>query len=197
MRVTDLDTSAYPGCIAGTPTESHGTRTLDTLHLSAIYRDMEAEALLDRGRNHDITPEELAWYGAGGFLWEHVFGMAHREAVERKDIVRPDELTLDGITGSPDGIDVVMWRVIELKFRWMSSAKFDQLEKWFWMEMVQVKGYCKLVGTREAELWVFFCNGDYRPPRPTVRAKLLEFNEQEIEESWAMIVSHARRKGWL
>jgi hypothetical protein len=87
--------------------------------------------------------------------------------------------------------------VVELKFRWMASWKFDQLEKYFWLEVTQVKGYCHMTGSTEAELWVFFVNGDYRPPRPTVRGVLLEFTEQELLESWQVILNHARRRGWL
>lgn len=192
MRVTDLDNSVYPACITGTPTESNAQRSVGTLHLSQIYRDMEQEAQLRR--KSEMSQEELAWYAAGGYLWEHAFTMAYQNAMR---VVRTDEWTLDGVTGSPDGIDTHKWRVIELKFRWMSSLKFAQLEKFFWLEMVQVKGYCKMVGTLEAELWVFFCNGDYRPPRPIVLGKLITFNEQEVEENWGMILSHAKRKGWL
>lgn len=195
MRVTELDNSPYPGCIQGTPPEDGMPRSTGTLHLSQIYRDMEQEALLRR--KSEMTGDELAWYGAAGYLWEHVFSMAHQAAVLDGRLVRPGEWECDGIVGSPDGIDTDQWRIVELKFRWMSSAKFDQLEKFFWLELVQVRGYCKMIGTREAELWVFFCNGDYRPPRPVVRGKLLEFNDQEIDESWAMITGHARRKGWL
>ena len=195
MHVTELDNSAYPECIAGTPSESGEARSVGTLHLSTIYRDMEQQALLRR--KPEMDERELAWYGAGGYLWEHAFAMAHRAAVIHGDLVRPGEWELDGIVGSPDGIDILNWRVVETKFRWMSSDKFDQLEKYFWLELVQVRGYCKMIHSQESLLWVFFCNGNYRPPRPVVRGKLLQFSEQEIEESWAMIRAHAKRRGWL
>jgi hypothetical protein len=197
MHVTDLDNSPYPSIIQGPASETGLSRSQGTLHLSQIYRDMEEEALLRQKKSGDITEDELAWYGAGGFLWEHVFSMAHREAIGCGELVRPGEWELDGIVGSPDGIDTVNWRVIETKFRWMSSNKFGQLEKYFWPELVQVMGYCKMIGSQEAELWVFFCNGDHRPPRPIALGKLLEFTRQEIDESWKMIVGHAKRKGWL
>lgn len=195
MKVVELDTSDYPHCIEGTPTESHGKRSRNTLHLSTIYRDMEVEALL--ARKNDITEEELSWYGAGGFIWEHVFSAGYKEAVMAGDIVRPDEWEMDGIVGSPDLIRVSDWTLLELKFRWMSARKFDQLEKYFWLELVQVKGYLKMIGALRAELYVFFCNGDYRPPRPCVRAVGLTFSQQEIDESWSVIIRHAQRKGWL
>lgn len=199
MKVQELDNSAYPECLMGTPVTGTVGRPerSDTLHLSTIYKDMEETMFQNRVRKGEVTEDELAWYGAGGFLWEHVYGMAHREALEREDLVRPGEMYLDGITGSPDLVDLINWRLIELKFRWMSAWKFDQLEKYFWLELVQVKGYCKMAGMNEAELWVFFVNGDYRPPRPNVRGNLLTFSDQEIDESWGVILQHARRKGWL
>jgi len=156
---------------------------------------MEQAALL--ARKSDMTQDELSWYAAGGYLWEHVFSMAYKEAVQIRDLVRPDEWERDGIVGSPDALRLNDWTVVELKFRWMSSNKFDALEKWFWLELIQIKGYCAMLGTLRAELWVFFCNGDYRPPRPNVRGVLLEFSEQEVEESWQTILNHAKRRGWL
>ena len=187
----------YPNIITGTSTESHATRSRDTLHLSTIYRDLEQMAL--QQREPDLTKEELQWYAAGGLLWERVFSAAYRDALVEgdSDLVRPDEWQADGITGSPDAIRVSVWRVVELKCRWMSANKLDNLEKFFFWELVQCKGYCKLVGATSAELWCFFVNGDYRPPRPIVRGLLLEFTEREIEESWGMVQAHAQRKGWL
>lgn len=188
----------YPHIITGTPTESRSERSTNTLHLSTIYRDLEQAAI--RQRESDMTEDELAWYAAGGWLWERVFSRAYADSMTDgidPDLVRPDEWTLDGITGSPDGIRLSSWRVVELKCRWMSANKLDQLEKHFFWELVQVKGYCKMTGATEAELWVFFVNGDYRPPRPLVRGLLLEFTEREIEESWDMIKAHAHRRGWV
>lgn len=197
MQVTELDASAYPQCITGTPTESNSERSTGTLHLSRIYRDIEATAIQQKKR--DVTEEELAWYAAGGYLWERAFSMAHVEALRDADhdLVRTDEWECDGIVGSPDAMRVSLWRVVELKFRWMSSGKLDQLEKYFWVELLQIRGYCKLTGATAAELWIFFCNGDYRPPRPIARGLLLEFGEQEIEETWGLIKKHAIRRGWL
>lgn len=195
MQVSVLDTSAYPGCITGTPTESHSPRSTGTLHLSTIYRDLEEQALLKRKR--EATEDELSWYAAGGWLWERAFSAAHAESVLGGDLIRPDEFEMDGITGSPDVIRVSDWTLIELKCRWMSSHKMDSLEKWFWVELLQVKGYCKLIGTTRAELIIFFVNGDYRPPRPQVRGVELQFSEQEVEEAWQLIRNHAQRRGWL
>jgi hypothetical protein len=189
--VTELDTITADS-IQGTYTESQSPRSTGTLHLSTIYRDLEQTAL--KQREPDMTEEELAWYAAGGYIWEHVFSAAFARSVY---LVRTDEWELDGIVGSPDSMDIDNWRVIELKCRWMSSRKFDQLEKYFWTELLQIRGYCKMTGATEAELWVFFVNGDYRPPRPQVRGVLLEFSGRELDEAWACITNHARLRGWL
>lgn len=195
MRVTELEADQYPDCIVGTPTESGSGRSQDTLHLSTVYRDMFQVAI--ERKDPDITEDELAWYAAGGWLWEQAFSLAFRESVVLGDLVRPDEWELDGIVGSPDMIRSSDWTLIELKCRWMSSYKLDQLEKYFWLTLVQIKSYCRMIGTDHAELHVFFVNGDYRPPMPKVRVLALEFSDRELVENWSMITNHARRRGWL
>jgi hypothetical protein len=195
MRVTELELPDYPQCITGTPTESGAGRSTGTLHLSTIYRDMFETAI--QSGDSDITQDELAWYAAGGFIWEQAFSLAYREAVVGGDLARPDEWELDGIVGSPDVIRLSDWTLIELKCRWMSSWKLDALEKHFWLTLVQVKSYCLMVGTDHAELHVFFVNGDYRPPMPRVRGVALEFTQRELQENWDAVTGHAKRRGWL
>lgn len=196
MRVTELEPVDYPGCILGTPTESNAERSQGTLHLSTIYRDLAETALLKKA-DPDMAEDDLLWYASGGFIWEQLFSIAFRESVSSGDIVRPDEWEKDNIYGSPDAIRVSDWTLIELKCRWMSSRKFDALEKHFWMTLIQIKSYCHMIGTNRAELHVFFVNGDYRPPMPRVRAVALDFTDQELGENWAMILGHAKRRGWL
>jgi PD-(D/E)XK nuclease superfamily len=194
MIVTELDSSAFPSCILGTPPESGDRTRSPGLHLSQIYYDMELTAIGPKGT---ATKEELDWYASGGWIWERAFSLAFRESVELGELVRPDEFELDGIIGSPDAIRLEGWRIVDYKARWMSSRKLDQLEKHFYTVIVQLRGYCKMAGATEAELWCWFVNGDYRPPRPVVRGVLLEFTQQEIDESWRHIIAHAKRRGWL
>lgn len=183
--------------ILGPENESATPRSTGTLHLSTIYRDLCKSALLDRHRNGDVTEEELAFYGAGGFMWEWVFSMAYARAFTDREVIRTDEWELDGIVGSPDGVRVDPYRVVETKFRWMSSNKLDALERYFWPELVQMKSYCHMIGSTEAELHVYFVNGDYKPPIPTVRSLLLDFTPEELDDNWNMVRSHAERRGWL
>lgn len=163
------------------------------LHLSQIILDM-AETVSPR---EPISEQELHFYGAGGFIFERVWSAAHADAIACGDLVRPGEFERDGIIGSPDVLDFNIPRLIELKCRWMSARKFDHLEKYFFWELLQIKCYLAMIGWDEAELTVFFVAGDWRPPVPCVRSVLLNFTEQEIEESWSSVLNHARRRKWL
>jgi hypothetical protein len=111
--------------------------------------------------------------------------------------VRPGEFTKDGITGSPDLIDLQEWAVVDSKCTWRSSRKLERLEKYFWTWLVQLKGYCAMVGTQDAYLWIFFVNGNWKPPAPEIRAIHLKFSQHEINENWSMIKNHARKRGWM
>lgn len=143
------------------------------------------------------TEDELAFFGAGGFLWERVFGEAHRDSVISGDLVRPGEWSLDGITGSPDLVRVSDWCLIETKATWRGLRKWEHLEKNFWAWLVQTKGYCSMIGTNRCEIHVFFVAGDWRPPMPTVRSIAIKYTDLELEENWFMLVRHARNRGWL
>jgi hypothetical protein len=193
MIVTDITSSLdYPNRIRSESDEMGQVRS-PGLHLSTIYRDM-AETINPR---EPLGEQDLAFYGAGGFLFERVFSMAHRDAILSGTIIRPGEFFRDGIAGSPDALDLENCRVVETKCRWMSSRKFDQLEKYFYFELLQVKCYLAMTGFTEAEFTVFFVCGDWRPPIPRVRSALLSFTEREIEEAWGQVVSHARKRNWL
>ena len=193
MIVTELDTD-YPARLKSQADEEGLTRS-PGLHLTPILRDM-AEAINPDTRS-PISERDLAFYGAGGFIWERSWSQAHVESVLSGDLIRPGEFERDGITGSPDVIDIGISRLIELKCRWMSARKFDHLEANFFWEILQIKCYLAMIGWTEAELTVFFVCGDWQPPVPRVRSVLLEFTEREIEEAWAGVVAHARRKKWL
>lgn len=198
MIVTDISSKFNPQQIVG-PSEEAGMIRSPGLHVSQIYYDIE---LTVRANSREPMEEkELFFYRAGGFVWERIFSMAlaqgHVAGKAPGDIVRPGELEIDGITGSPDGFDLKTGRVIETKGTWKSSRKFDHLEKYFWVWLVQQKGYCKYLGTTEAELYSFHMMGDYRGSGPLPRAALLQFSKFEIEENWNMLRNHARKRGWI
>lgn len=193
MIVTDITHEFTPARIWG-PASADGLVRSSGLHLSTIYGDIERT--LDPSLSQ-MTEQELAWYRNGGFLWERVWGMAMAEDMRRGDVIRPGEVYKDGIIGSPDNIDLRTMRVVETKATWKSVRKFDSLEKWFWTWLVQIKGYCTLTGTMEAELYAIFMNGDYRGSGPMPRACRFEFTAWELSENWEMIKKHARKRGWM
>jgi hypothetical protein len=172
------------------------------LHLSTIYQDIEGQWL----KRQPLDDKDRAAYMSGGFLWEHAFSRAFAQSLITPSVSRPPELYLDGITGSPDLIDYTprgssQWRVWDTKFTWKSSRKLEHMERYFWPWLVQMKGYLKMMQSmaeaREAELYIFFVNGNYAPPIPQTRHLLLEFGQEEIEENWRMVTRHAKLKGWL
>jgi hypothetical protein len=193
MIVTDISSEFdYPNRIRSESDEMGQIRS-PGLHLSAIYRDM-ASTINPR---EPLGEQDLAFYGAGGFLWERIWSEAHRDAVLSESIIRPGEFFRDGIAGSPDAIDLDNGLVVELKCRWMSSNKFNQLEKYFYFELLQIKCYLAMVGLTEAEFTVFFVCGDWRPPIPCVRSARLSFTDREIQEAWMQVYRHAKSRGWV
>lgn len=195
MIITDISHTFTPDRVTGPaddgavlPPRSAG------LHLSQIYGDIERT--LDPSLSL-MGDDELAWYRNGGFLWERTWARAMADSFTRGDIIRPGEVYKDGIIGSPDNIDLATWRVIETKCTWKSSNKFELLEKWFWVWLVQIKGYCWMVDSVEADLFVMFVNGNYRGSGPQVKAVRLKFAPIELAENWEMIKRHARNRGWL
>ena len=193
MTVEEID-PITPEMILGPSSDPPSPRS-PGLHLSQIYWDLAKSAGL-LGEN-DFTEEELAFYKAGGFLWEHCFKLALLEAFADASVFRPGEFTRDGIIGSPDGLRLEPFRLVELKCTWQSSRKLDQLEKYRWVWLAQIKSYCWMTGANQCELHVFCVCGDWRPPVPATRSFLLEWSDRELQENWAMIVNHARRRKWL
>lgn len=197
MLVTDIsDQTDYPSRLRSEADELGLTRS-GGLHLTSVIRSIEETI---KPREVWCTNDELAFFAAGGFMWERVYSEAMRDSLSSDEsLVRPGEVTLDGITGSPDLLrispeDVVL---IETKCTWRGLRQWESLEKNFWSWLCQVKSYCLMIGTGTAELHVFFVAGDWRPPIPCVRAVRLEFTDRELSENWSMLVGHARRKGWL
>lgn len=107
------------------------------------------------------------------------------------------ELSLDGISMSPDGVTVDMEMdptlgmgiVEEFKFTYKSSRKPIE-EQWMWL--AQVKAYCKALPTLCARLHVLHANGDYDYARPGLPPQYivhsLQFTQRELDSNWNMLV---------
>jgi len=180
-------------------TDKHLAPRSKGLHLSQIYDDLQQSA---RGMvigQDKLTSEELQWYRSVGYVWERVVDDAFAKCLLSPNCVRLGEVTVDGITGSPDLVDLSSddWVVVDTKATFKSSRKLDDLEKNFWTWTVQLKGYCYMVKATRARLLVMHICGNYAPPRPIVKQLELEFTQEELQQNWNVLVAHARRRKWL
>ena len=183
----------YPERILG-PQSITGHKRSPGLHLTDIIRDIAATAGLGKD---SAEQDDLEWYASGGWLWERCWDLAHADAITTGTIINPGEFSCDGVVGTPDRLDTESWELWELKCRWMAAWKFQQLEKYFFLEIMQCKSYCHMVGATVCNLCVFFIAGDWRPPVPKCECVKLEFTERELTENWNQVISHSRKKGWL
>lgn len=140
---------------------------------------------LDPARYTDEPPNQLR-LNLGSAL-EHAIA----DALEKREpdrYVRPGELQLDGIFGTPDLIDLLDWTVCEIKLTWMSCRDADPEDVKFWRYWVQLKAYCKMANAHRGRLWVVFINGDYREREPVGIAWEQEFEQAELDENWGMLI---------
>ena len=166
------------------------------LHLSDVIREIGQELGMVP-KDGENSGWDLPLAGEVGFLWEDVLGsvLGYRAGT------RPGEVVVDGIAGSPDGIE---WEstgkpiLAEYKATWKSVRNGDPSDNWKWM--VQVKGYCYMISKaynlhcNRVRFRVLHINGDYKPPSPKYREWLLTFTKRELQENWDMILNHANRK---
>ena len=155
-------------------------------HLTSIIRHIRDKAGFGYGDgpgwDRDTTMEV-------GFLWEDVLDAAFKDRMA----IRPGEVELDGVVGSPDGIgedpEGVEHAVLEeLKCTWRSSRR-SPTEDWSWM--VQIKSYCKMIGTTVTIMRVLYLMGDYKGSGPQYKVFRIEFTQDELDQNWAMIVANA------
>lgn len=174
------------------------------LHQSQIIKslctDLEPERF-DPSKPMDMTRVET------GFAFEHILerGLAARHP----GLIRPGEVECDGISGSPDGLDIAVdpWLLYEFKATWMSIGDGIQAQKfrhWIW----QIKGYLYMLKLRHARLIALFVRGHYKwedakvdgvvlPSGPLLLQWDFEFTENELVMNWGMLIRHARQKGML
>ena len=138
-----------------------------------------------------------------GFAFERMLELGLRALAGT--FFRPSELMQDGIYASPDAIRVEggLLAVEEYKATWKKSiasglssdAIVRELDKRFRLWLWQIKAYCYLVGTCTAVLRVFFVNGNYtftNEGGPKLRCFRLEFEQQELDDCWAMLLREAK-----
>lgn len=153
------------------------------IHLSEIIHSLMERAGLgykgDGFSDMELTAEI-------GLLWEDVLSMV----MKNKYAIRPPQLQVDGIWMSPDGIGPdpegkVPLVVEEYKATWKSTRNppTDNLRY-----MIQVKSYCRALGTEVAIMRIFHLMGDYKGSGPIYRMARLIFTQFELDENWSMVL---------
>jgi hypothetical protein len=187
VRIRELK-EEFPWTTAQSQSRSNG------LHLTGVIHAMEGGL---RGEVDDASRMQFE----KGWLWEEALSLAFG----LKSPVRVGEVELDGIVGSPDGvigthlIDVRKQNgdrtfygvdaVEEYKCTAISSSK-SPADMWRWM--MQVKGYCKMVGAVKCVFRVLHLEFV-----PVYKVWELTFTQGELDENWEAIVNQAKvmRKG--
>lgn len=120
---------------------------------------------------------------------------------------QPGEVVMDGIAMNSDGIGsrrvirttlkptiktIIKESLIEeCKATWKSSNSRRGpafLSEWMWMQ--QGAAYCHGYGPRLVRWHVVYMNGDYRASGPQYIRYLVQFSDEEIRQSWAMIMAN-------
>lgn len=126
-------------------------------------------------------------------IYEHAFSRALNDGwhASHSDVVKPGEVTVDGIHCTPDGVNVKLRAVEEWKCSWASARHGLDEAHPDWM--MQIPGYCRALGLNVGVLRVFHVNGYYenaRMGKPIARFYRLRWSDEELEENWAAIMRH-------
>lgn len=126
-----------------------------------------------------VGPEEaieLAWKGR----------MLLRRA-EEVPLEPQGELLLDGIYLTPDARNLQDRRGEEYKASWSSMIKIRQFlvnfRRWYW----QIACYAKVMEVTDYDLFVFWVNGNWKPPFPQIGIYRLKYEQSEIDRIWDMV----------
>lgn len=157
------------------------------MHVSTVITDLCVRLGYFSG---DGLPVNQLWMELGQALEWAICDRLDREFPGR--YLQPGELELDGLFGTPDLINLDDWANEEIKMAWMSSKNKPDEQK-MWRYWVQVKAYCKMMGTNIGRLRVCFVNGDYSAPGPAYRFWEQEFTDEELDENWAMLITAGAR----
>ena len=175
------------------------------LHLSTITQDILITT--ERDKYGKDTPDNQRWMN---FLMGLVFERALEQAwldreIEggyRPELIRPGEVMLDGVIGTPDAFDTLKWRPEEYKCS-KKSCRQPITDPKFWHYWVQLKAYAYMLGCTSGALYVLHVNGNYSredsDPESgyVIRGWEDDWTKVELQENWDMLIRHARRRGWL
>ena len=177
--------------------EGTGGPRSEGLHQSTIIKSIMQKVYPKRFKEAKAT-DDLPWEKfALGWAWEESLS---RSFAELADVVmHPGELELDGIIGTPDGLNVTGDGCLEeYKATYISARNEIKSDKFLHWHM-QTKGYLKMLGIQPVVIYrVFFVCGDYQYPiGPLWKSWRVEFEQHDIETNWQLLVRHATNEGWL
>ena len=184
-RFIDLDPLAM--------SRSRVDRSTDKVHVSEVIRWID-NRVIHRGQRkpyEDLSPNEkkrMGNYVSVGYAWEDLLAQS-LAPVFGGEYVRTGEIELDGIVGTPDGLELTGLAIDETKATWRSSRRSIETDFWSWF--VQIKAYCHILQVPRASLRVFFVNGDYRDSGPQIKCFDIDFSQRELEDNWRMIKANA------
>ncbi len=185
------------------PLGSGEPRSTDTVHLTDVMKSLEED--LDIGYKGDGFQDKFLTMEIG-FWWEDVLEFAFGE----RSAIRVGEVECDGIVGSPDGVNtnpgwidddgIVLIEpsdkliLEEYKCTWKSAR--SGLNN-VWKYMTQTKSYCHMVGTNVVIFKVCYLMGFYKGDGPVYREAYITYTDEELENNWNMIITHAKEKGMI
>lgn len=157
------------------------------LHLSSILKALDEHL---HGKKKDSGWWNLGLSAIVGFVWEVVLELAYKKLFA----IRPEELELDGVKCSPDGIGEdpfgrVPIAVHEYKCWWRSTKRTPMHD---WYVVMQNACYCHVVGTTVGVFRVLYLVGDSWMDGPKYKQWRVEYSPEFLESTWAMVV---RNKG--
>jgi hypothetical protein len=169
------------------------------VHLSGIILAIMKE-LYPKTYDRPDDPDDhtVAWRFLSGNAWEYYLERALADYYldhynEDEMIIRPDQICVDGIWGSPDGYNISEQSIYEYKFTWKSGPNDEKgtsiEDEKFTYYMIQMKSYCHMWGTNKSTLWPLFCNGSYNQGyQPALRAWDFTWTAAELKRNWKMIL---------
>lgn len=200
LRTLDINAVARHPANARRPKRSPGLHLSHILqHLGLFMGMIQADDPTDIGAidwhlplGSPNLPLEALTRIAAGLAWEDWWGMANPHID-----YHPGEFKLDGIAMSPDGLGYGGGDILsesdatilhECKFTWKSSRHaIEQQVLWF----MQMKAYCKAIGTPWASLHVYHVNGNYSTNAPHYKVYSITFTQRELDDNWRMLTAYA------
>ncbi len=146
-------------------------------HLSS-YITCRTRSFLDQKQTAEPTDEEVMLFALG-------YGL--QDVITPKDASAP-VIDKDGILYRPDMI--LSNRLNEIKTT-RKSAKYHYMDDALpvtWIEYML--GGCYMMERTEYDLIILYMMGAYSPPFPQIYAETIQFDKDELDNNWQMILEH-------